>query len=284
MEIFGIGPMELILVLIIALMVFGPDKLPEIGAKLGKAMRSMREATHEFSQEIEEARQALEAPVQDIAAPFKEATAAVQAISHPQEALREALLGEVNRADDAARQPTAEQEQAAVATTDGVLAGEAAVMLEGSEPVTENPGEDGASEADQPAAENPQVVEAPLDGGDVSAETALLATEAEAPPSVDGRAEVPEALAAPAADVAPTTVPASEAVVALGANQPAPADSTAFDMEEFVAVMQSVSRRLSSGEGQISEPPTAEPAAPAPISDAPEPEGPQSAANPAVEE
>jgi TatA/E family protein of Tat protein translocase len=78
MEIFGIGPLELILVLIIALMVFGPDKLPEIGAKLGKAMRSMREATHDFSKEIEETRQALEASVQDIKAPFQEASAAVQ--------------------------------------------------------------------------------------------------------------------------------------------------------------------------------------------------------------
>ena len=37
MEILGIGPMELILILIVALMVFGPDKLPQIGAKLGRA-------------------------------------------------------------------------------------------------------------------------------------------------------------------------------------------------------------------------------------------------------
>jgi sec-independent protein translocase protein TatA len=31
-DIFGIGPLELILVLILALVVFGPDKLPDIGA------------------------------------------------------------------------------------------------------------------------------------------------------------------------------------------------------------------------------------------------------------
>ena len=78
MEIFGIGPMELILVLIIALMVFGPDKLPEIGAKLGKAMRSMREATQEFSREIEEARQALEAPIKEITAPLQEVRSSVE--------------------------------------------------------------------------------------------------------------------------------------------------------------------------------------------------------------
>ena len=36
MDILGIGPLELILILIVALMVFGPDRLPEIGAKLGR--------------------------------------------------------------------------------------------------------------------------------------------------------------------------------------------------------------------------------------------------------
>ncbi len=49
MELFGIGPMELILVLFLAMLVFGPDRLPEMGARLGKGLRSMRRATREFS-------------------------------------------------------------------------------------------------------------------------------------------------------------------------------------------------------------------------------------------
>lgn len=36
---------ELILVLIIALIVFGPGKLPEVGRALGKGLREFREAT-----------------------------------------------------------------------------------------------------------------------------------------------------------------------------------------------------------------------------------------------
>jgi sec-independent protein translocase protein TatA len=42
---FGIGrlgPPELILILLIALLIFGPRKLPEIGRAIGKAFRELR--------------------------------------------------------------------------------------------------------------------------------------------------------------------------------------------------------------------------------------------------
>ena len=41
---FGIGPGELIIVLIIALIVVGPGKLPDVGAALGKSIREFRNA------------------------------------------------------------------------------------------------------------------------------------------------------------------------------------------------------------------------------------------------
>jgi sec-independent protein translocase protein TatA len=40
----GIGISELIVVLIIALLIFGPSKLPEIAKGLGKGIRSFRNA------------------------------------------------------------------------------------------------------------------------------------------------------------------------------------------------------------------------------------------------
>ncbi len=41
---FGrLGPMELILILIIVLVIFGPSKVPAIGQSLGKAIREFRE-------------------------------------------------------------------------------------------------------------------------------------------------------------------------------------------------------------------------------------------------
>jgi sec-independent protein translocase protein TatA len=39
-----IGPWELILVLIVALLVFGPKRLPEMGRSLGKGMREFKES------------------------------------------------------------------------------------------------------------------------------------------------------------------------------------------------------------------------------------------------
>ena len=41
---FNVGPMELIVVLVIALVVLGPKKLPEVGKSLGKGMREFKES------------------------------------------------------------------------------------------------------------------------------------------------------------------------------------------------------------------------------------------------
>ncbi len=41
---FGIGVPELIVILVIALVVFGPGKLPEIGNALGKGIRDFKKA------------------------------------------------------------------------------------------------------------------------------------------------------------------------------------------------------------------------------------------------
>jgi sec-independent protein translocase protein TatA len=41
---FNIGPLELIVVLVIALLVLGPGKLPEVGSALGKSIREFRKA------------------------------------------------------------------------------------------------------------------------------------------------------------------------------------------------------------------------------------------------
>jgi sec-independent protein translocase protein TatA len=40
----NIGPMELVIVLIIALLVIGPKRLPEVGKSLGKGMREFKES------------------------------------------------------------------------------------------------------------------------------------------------------------------------------------------------------------------------------------------------
>lgn len=43
---FGLGVPELLLILVIALVVFGPGKLPTIGSALGKSLREFKEAVN----------------------------------------------------------------------------------------------------------------------------------------------------------------------------------------------------------------------------------------------
>lgn len=51
----NIGFGELLLILIVALVIFGPQKLPELGKGLGKAIREFKAATREIQNEITEA-------------------------------------------------------------------------------------------------------------------------------------------------------------------------------------------------------------------------------------
>ena len=46
----GITPMHLILVLVVALFVLGPGKLPEVGAALGKSIREFRKAATDIQE------------------------------------------------------------------------------------------------------------------------------------------------------------------------------------------------------------------------------------------
>ncbi len=56
---FGsIGMMELVAILAIALLVFGPKKLPEVGRSIGKALREFRRTTDEIKEKLEEEIQA----------------------------------------------------------------------------------------------------------------------------------------------------------------------------------------------------------------------------------
>ncbi|MCS7055764.1 MAG: twin-arginine translocase TatA/TatE family subunit [Thermoflexales bacterium] len=50
--ILGIGPLEVLLILIMILLVFGPERLPEFTHGLGKALRRLRETYVAFTQEF----------------------------------------------------------------------------------------------------------------------------------------------------------------------------------------------------------------------------------------
>lgn len=50
---FNLGMQELIVILIIALVVFGPAKLPELGKALGKSIREFKSATSEIKEDVQ---------------------------------------------------------------------------------------------------------------------------------------------------------------------------------------------------------------------------------------
>ncbi|MEC9073397.1 MAG: twin-arginine translocase TatA/TatE family subunit [Myxococcota bacterium] len=58
---FGLGPLEMVIILAAALVFIGPGKLPEVARSLGKGMREMRRAVAGFEGEIQKAT----SPVED---------------------------------------------------------------------------------------------------------------------------------------------------------------------------------------------------------------------------
>jgi sec-independent protein translocase protein TatA len=52
---FGLGTTEIIVILVIALIIFGPGKLPELGKSLGKSINEFKKATSGVKKEINEA-------------------------------------------------------------------------------------------------------------------------------------------------------------------------------------------------------------------------------------
>jgi len=69
---FGIGMPELILILVVALVVIGPRKLPEMARSLGKALGEFKQATGEMTRAVN-----LDDNLKDIKQSFQDAKEAV---------------------------------------------------------------------------------------------------------------------------------------------------------------------------------------------------------------
>ena len=52
MNIFGIGIPEIAVIVVIALLIFGPKRLPQLGKTIGKTLRGLQTASKEFENEI----------------------------------------------------------------------------------------------------------------------------------------------------------------------------------------------------------------------------------------
>ncbi len=55
MNVFGIGLPEIAVIGALALIIFGPKRLPELGRSLGKTLKGFQAASSEFEKEIQKA-------------------------------------------------------------------------------------------------------------------------------------------------------------------------------------------------------------------------------------
>lgn len=60
MNFLGVGLPEMLVIFAVALLVFGPRKLPEIGRTLAKTLRSLQDASREFEAQLNKEAQELE--------------------------------------------------------------------------------------------------------------------------------------------------------------------------------------------------------------------------------
>lgn len=70
-----IGVPELIFIFVLALLIFGPKKLPELGRNVGKAMREFRRASNELRYAVEDEMRQLEQQAQKVKEEVEEAVA-----------------------------------------------------------------------------------------------------------------------------------------------------------------------------------------------------------------
>ena len=79
MTVFGIGTMELVLILLLLILVFGPDRVAEMGKWLGGAYRKLLGITTEVNQQVRQVGRAVSEPLglPDLARPLQEAAAEI---------------------------------------------------------------------------------------------------------------------------------------------------------------------------------------------------------------
>lgn len=86
MDFLGIGPLELIVVAIIALIVVGPERLPELAQSVGKTLRDLRAMSQGLTSEWQQELSTLtdidtgEGLKETLTRPFEEAQAEIQQV------------------------------------------------------------------------------------------------------------------------------------------------------------------------------------------------------------
>ena len=96
MNIFGVGLPEMGLIMIVALLVFGPKKLPEISRSLGGAIRDLQKASKQFEEEFKKEADSIEKTVVE---PMKATLEKPKAISGDSDKASETAESDVPEAE-----------------------------------------------------------------------------------------------------------------------------------------------------------------------------------------
>ncbi|MSR25023.1 MAG: twin-arginine translocase TatA/TatE family subunit [Nitrospiraceae bacterium] len=82
---FGLGAGEILIILVLAFLLFGPKQLPEIGRQVGKAVKGLKETADDLRKSVEPEVNLIQQEVkmveQDLEASMKEAEEEVNAIT-----------------------------------------------------------------------------------------------------------------------------------------------------------------------------------------------------------
>lgn len=149
MNFLNMGPGEMIFILALALLIFGPKRLPELARDLGKAVRSFQQAsqqiTGELTKEIDEAARTLDQAKESVSGALGEVSSTTTA------ELTQAAAAASGQLQQAARAINSELQQAAIATSaplppvevgvqSGAAAGDAPLPVEATETEPVSPG------------------------------------------------------------------------------------------------------------------------------------------------
>jgi len=104
---FGIGMPELMVIMVVALIVLGPKRLPEVARALGKGLAEFRRATSEVNEELQKAQRAIEAEARAHEAERREAERKAAALAAQNAAAAQAATAESAAAQTAAAQTAA---------------------------------------------------------------------------------------------------------------------------------------------------------------------------------
>ena len=79
---FGLGVTEILVILIVAFLLFGPQQLPEVGRQVGKAVKGLKDATEDVRKSVEPELNLMQAEMkaveQDLESSMKEAEASIK--------------------------------------------------------------------------------------------------------------------------------------------------------------------------------------------------------------